>query len=172
MSHPAAGTIRGEHAAVAAVLRSILKMVSRGGLNDDNRRERRDVLQSLMMMLRRGPGDDAACFFDVLQAMLFYIAEFPARLNHAAESGPRFSDLVRRAPQLTPGAAELEADSMKGEAMGRELQHLLLAWELLGAPRRTAFEQAAQEYVRFYLDAMRNAPAPIGMGTGSEEAAS
>ena len=95
--------------------------------------------------------------------MLFYLAEFPARLIHAAESGPRLSDLV-------PGAAELEADSMKGEAMGRELQHML-AWELLGAPRRTVFEQAAQEYVRFYLDAMPNTPAPIGVGAGKEEAA-
>ena len=37
----------------------------------------------------------------------------------------------------------------------RELQHLLIAWELLGERRRDAFARAAEEYVRFYLDHMR-----------------
>jgi hemerythrin-like domain-containing protein len=37
----------------------------------------------------------------------------------------------------------------------RELQHLLLAWELLGDSRRTAFQQAARDYVEFYLTHMR-----------------
>ena len=37
----------------------------------------RAMLQSLTMMLDRGPGDEPEGFFDVVRAMLFYIAEFP-----------------------------------------------------------------------------------------------
>ena len=40
------------------------------------------MLQSLRMMVRRGPGDGPEQFFDVLRAMLFYIDEFPERLHH------------------------------------------------------------------------------------------
>ena len=43
---------------------------------------------------------------------------------------------------------------MKGEPRVRELQHLLLAWELVGESRRLAFEQQVQDYVRFYLEHM------------------
>ena len=44
---------------------------------------------------------------------------------------------------------------MRGESRVRELQHLLLAWELLGDSRRPAFEEAARSYVDFYLGHMR-----------------
>ena len=130
MTHPAARIIRDEHAAVAA------------------------VLQSLLMMIKRGPGDEAERFFDVMRAMLFYIDEFPERLHHPAESKLLFPRLVRCAPELIPVIRELEADHQKGESKVRELQHLLLAWELLGESRRPFFEQSAREYVRFYLEHM------------------
>ena len=42
-----------------------------------------------------------------------------------------------------------------GEAAVRELQHLLLGWELMGDARREVFAQALQKYIRFYLDHMR-----------------
>jgi hemerythrin-like domain-containing protein len=44
---------------------------------------------------------------------------------------------------------------VREELQVRELQHLLLAWELLGDSRRNAFEKAAQEFVQFYLEHMR-----------------
>jgi hypothetical protein len=37
----------------------------------------------------------------------------------------------------------------------RELQHLLLAWELLGASSRSAFELAVLRYLDFYPEHMR-----------------
>lgn len=131
MPRPALQIIRDEHAAVAAVLRSLVQMVE------------------------RGPGDEPMRFFDVLRAMLFYIDEFPERLHHPKESDLLFPKLARVAPQLMPVIRRLEDDHMKGEGRVRELQHLLLAWELLGEARRMNFVQAAQEYVRFYLDHMR-----------------
>src|SRR5690606_22793626 len=54
-----------------------------------------------------------------------------------------------------PVIGQLEGDHHDGERKVRELQHLLLAWELLGESRRQAFVNAASEYVRFYLEHMR-----------------
>ena len=123
--------IRDEHAAVAAVLRS------------------------LQQMLARGPGDQPEQFFDVLRAMLFYIDEFPEKLHHPKESDLLFPKVARSAPELMPVIGRLESDHMAGENRVRELQHLLLAWELLGEARREPFEEATNSYVEFYLNHMR-----------------
>jgi hemerythrin-like domain-containing protein len=109
------------------------------------------VLRSLLQMLARGPEDAPERFFDVLRAMLFYIDEFPEQLHHPKESDLLFPRVLRRAPELMPVIEALERDHMQGQRRVRELQHLLLAWELLGDVRRPAFEQAATAYVDFYL---------------------
>jgi len=44
------------------------------------------MLQSMNLMIERGPKDNPRLFFDVLKAMLFYIEEFPERLHHPKES--------------------------------------------------------------------------------------
>ena len=131
MSHLAAGIIYEEHAAVAAVLRSLLAMI------------------------RQGPDTEPERFFDVLRAMLFYIDEFPERRHHPKESKLLFPKLARARPELMPVIHRLENDHMAGESKVRELQHLLLAWELIGESRREAFESQAREYVDFYLNHMR-----------------
>jgi len=131
MPHLSLSIIRDEHAAVAAVLRS------------------------LAMMIDRGPQDEPERFFDVLRAMLFYIDEFPERLHHPKESDLLFPKIARVAPELMPVIGRLEADHMAGEGRVRALQHLLLAWELVGDLRRAAFTEAARDYVAFYLDHMR-----------------
>ncbi|MGC1172127.1 hemerythrin domain-containing protein [Polaromonas sp.] len=131
MPHSTLQIIRDEHAAVAAVLRS------------------------LSMMLERGPGDEPERFFDVLRAMLFYIDEFPEKLHHPKESDLLFPRIARAAPELMPVIRRLESDHMMGEGKVRELQHLLLAWELIGESRHAAFAEAAQAYASFYLDHMR-----------------
>lgn len=127
--------IRDEHAALAAMLRS------------------------LRLMLARGPdsppaGDDAG-FFDVLRAMLFYIDEFPETLHHPKETELLFPRVAERAPQVAKTIERLDRDHHQGEASVRALQHALLAWELLGDSRREAFETAAFRYIDFYLEHMR-----------------
>lgn len=131
MAHATLQIIRDEHVALAAVLRS------------------------LTMMIDRGPGDAPERFFDVLRAMLFYIDEFPERRHHPKESDLLFPRLVRAAPGLLPVIRQLEADHMSGEAKVRELQHLLLAWELIGESRRASSTDTARVYVAFYLAHMR-----------------
>lgn len=137
MPHSTLQIIRDEHAAVAAVLRS------------------------LGMMLERGPGDEPERFFDVMRAMLFYIDEFPEKLHHPKESNLLFPRLARIAPELMPVIRRLESDHMLGEGRVRELQHLLLAWELIGESRREAFTAAAQAYTGFYLEHMRTEEAHL-----------
>lgn len=113
------------------------------------------MLQSLRMMVQRGPADAPEQYFDVLRAMLFYIDEFPERLHHTKESELLFPPLRARVPALAETLNRLERDHARGEENVRELQHLLLAWELLGDSRRAAFEQAVLRYLDFYLEHMK-----------------
>jgi hemerythrin-like domain-containing protein len=131
MPHLTLQIIRDEHAALAAVLRSLL------------------------MLVERGPQDEPERFFDVLRAMLFYIDEFPEKLHHPKETELLFPKLERAAPELRPVIARLDLDHHNGESRVRALQHLLLGWELLGDVRRAAFVDATNAYVSFYLDHMR-----------------
>ena len=113
------------------------------------------LLLSMEMMINRGPGDEPHRFFDVLRAMLFYIDEFPERLHHPKESDLLFPRVVKAAPAVMATVAKLERDHMDGEKAVRELQHLLLAWELLGEPRKLEFATRCSQYVEFYLQHMR-----------------
>jgi hemerythrin-like domain-containing protein len=131
MVHESIRIIRDEHAALAA------------------------MLKSLGLMIERGPSDDAEGFFDVVRAMLFYIDEFPERLHHPKETQLLFPRVGRLAPETLDAINHLDADHAKGEHAVRELQHLLLAWELIGDTRRAAFDVAAKRYLNFYLDHMR-----------------
>ena len=113
------------------------------------------MLRSIGMMVDRGPGNDPINFFDVLRAMLFYIDEFPERLHHTKESELLFPPVARLAPETREAIERLEKDHQHGESAVRELQHLLLAWELIGDARRSAFDAAAKRYLAFYLEHMR-----------------
>lgn len=113
------------------------------------------MLRSMLLMVARGPGDRAQQFFDVFRAMLFYIDEFPERLHHPKESDLLFPRVVRSAPSVMATVQQLERDHMSGEKAVRELQHLLLAWELLGEQRKPEFEAQCKRYVEFYLEHMR-----------------
>ena len=130
MVHQSLKIIRDEHAALAAMLRS------------------------LVLMVERGPQDAAEQYFDVLRAMLFYIDEFPERLHHPKESELLFPKIARVAPHTRETIAKLDKDHHHGESAVRELQHKLLAWELLGDSRRNTFEVSARSYVNFYLEHM------------------
>jgi hemerythrin-like domain-containing protein len=125
--HSALQTIRDEHASLAA------------------------MLQSMRLMVQKGPSDDRRQFFDVLRGMLFYIDEFPERLHHPKESNLLFPKVVKLAPKVIGAVDKLERDHMRSEKAARDLQHLLLAWELLGPSRRTAFEEAVGQYIDAYL---------------------
>lgn len=128
--HSALQTIRDEHASLAA------------------------MLQSMRLMVEKGPSDDHRQFFNVLRVMLFYIDEFPERLHHPKESNLLFPKVVKLAPKTMGAVDKLERDHMRSEKAARDLQHMLLAWELLGPGRRAAFEEAMGQYIDAYLEHM------------------
>lgn len=113
------------------------------------------VLRSLRLMLRRGPGEDAQPYFDAMRAMLFYIDEVPEKEHHPKESQLLFQPLLRRAPELARMLEQLEREHTNGETAVRDLQHQLLAWELMGESRREAFATTLGTYIDFYLEHMR-----------------
>jgi len=127
MDYPALRVMQAEHMALSAMLRSLTMLIAQA----------RD----------RGQAPP----FGVLRAMLFYIDEFPERLHHPKESDLLFPKLRQRRPEMGAVLDRLHEDHERGEASARELQHRLLAFELLGEPRRQAFEAAAERYVDRYL---------------------
>jgi hemerythrin-like domain-containing protein len=130
MRHTTLDVIHEEHQALAAMLRSL-------GL--------------LMAQARRtGRPPD----FEVLRAMMFYIDEFPERLHHRKETELLFPKVHERCPELASVLYRLERDHEAGERSIRALEHALLAYEVLGEPRRERFEQHVANYTRFYLEHM------------------
>lgn len=127
MPSSALSVIRQEHAAIAAMLRSLPML--------------------LAQTRRRCQMPD----FGLLRAMLFYLDEFPERLHHRKEDEWLFPRVRACCPELTDTLDQLERDHERGERAIRELQYALLAFEVLGEPRREAFERAADIYVKSYL---------------------
>jgi hemerythrin-like domain-containing protein len=127
MRHLAEEVIHDEHQALAAMLRS------------------------LSMLVAQAQRDAKPPPFDVLRAMLLYVDEFPERLHHSKESRLLFPKLRERVPTLAPVLDRLDREHSDGEHAIRELQHALLAYEVLGEPRRGAFERAVDRYTAFYL---------------------
>ncbi len=112
------------------------------------------LLQTMSLMVRKGPGEEPARFFDSLRPMLFYIDEFPERLHHRKETEWLFPLVANRAPQTREAIAKLDLDQSKGESAVRELQHLLLGWEFMGELRRQGFVDLFGRYLSFYREHM------------------
>lgn len=131
MQHSSLKIIHEEHAALAAMLRSIPMLI-------DHHR-------------RTGTTPD----FGALRAMLFYVDEFPEQRHHRKESELLFPKLRARTPMARDQLDRLDADHAHGERAIRTLEHALTAYEMMGDSRRPAFEAAVQRYLDFYLTHMR-----------------
>ncbi len=127
MTHATTRIIREEHAALSAMLRSILML--------------------LAQHRRQGTMPD----FSGLRAMVFYVDEFPERQHHRKESELLFPRLRARTPLSRELLDRLEDDHARGERKIRNVEHALLAFEMMGESRRAAFETAVERYVDFYL---------------------
>jgi len=130
MPNPALATIRDEHNALSAMLRSLRMLLAE--------HRRKSTLPD----------------FSVLRAMLFYIDEFPEKLHHTKESALLFPMLRARCPEAAEVLDRLDRDHARGEHSIRELEHQLLAFEVMGASRRETFERSVDTYVDFYLKHM------------------
>ncbi len=127
MTHATLRIIHEEHAALAAMLRSITLLLAQ------HRRQR------------------TVPDFAMLRAMLFYVDEFCEKRHHRKESELLFPKLRARTPMSRNVLDHLDEDHAHGEHRIRALEHKLLAFEMMGESRREAFEQAAHNYAQFYL---------------------
>lgn len=127
MPHAAIRIIREEHAALSAMLTSVVLLL-------EQERQRRELPD-----------------FAALRAMLFYLDEFPEKRHHRKESELLFPMLRARSALAHDLLDRLDDEHARGERNIRELEHALLGFEILGEPRRAAFEEATQRYVDFYL---------------------
>ncbi len=113
------------------------------------------MLQSMSLMVKRGPEDNEELFFKVLRAMMFYIDEFPEKQHHPKESTLLFPFVRERSPQIKDLIDKLEIDHKYGEYKIRELEHLLIAWEMLGDKKRDEFNHFSNQYINFYMQHMQ-----------------
>jgi hemerythrin-like domain-containing protein len=127
MTHTAVRILLEEHAALAAVLKQIL-----------------------LHLAKHRTGSTLPDFM-ALRAMLFYVDEFPEKRHHRQESELLFPKLRARTPLSRGLLDHLEGDHASGERRIRDLEHALLAFEMMGEARRETFETAAERYVDFYL---------------------
>jgi hemerythrin-like domain-containing protein len=127
MSHAAIRIIREEHQALSAMLSSIL----------------------LLLSTHRAAGTPPD--FAALRAILFYVDEFPERRHHRKESELLFPKLRARTPLAREMLDRLDEEHARGERRIRDLEHALVAYEMMGEARRDAFEQAARQFVDFYF---------------------
>ena len=134
--HPTLRVIRDEHGVLSAVLRSISLLLSES---------RRHHIQP---------------DFTVLRAMLFYIDEFPEKIHHTKESELLFPKMRERSSEGAKVLDRLDADHSSSHRAVLELEHDLLALEMMSdAPdadaRRTRFETRMHDYVTSYLEHIR-----------------
>lgn len=127
MPHAAIRIIREEHAALSAMLTSLVLLIEQ--------EQRRHQLPD----------------FGALRAMLFYLDEFPEKRHHRKESELLFPMLRARSALAHELLDRLDDEHARGERNIRELEHALLSFEMLGETRRAAFEEAAQRFADFYL---------------------
>lgn len=120
----------------------------------DEHRALASVLRSLVLLLDQYRRDATPPDFALLRAMLFYVDEFPERLHHTKESELLFPMVRSRTRECDEALDRLDREHERGERAIRDLEHALLAYEMMGEERRDAFEQAVRSYVDFYLDHM------------------
>ena len=134
--HPTLRVIRDEHGVLSAVLRSISLL-----LTECRRRQ-------------------IQLDFTVLRAMLFYIDEFPEKVHHTKESELLFPKSRERSDEGAAVLDRLDADHAASHRAVLELEHDLLALEMMADAadadaRRVAFEAKMHDYVTSYLEHMR-----------------
>lgn len=109
------------------------------------------MLSSVLLLLAQCRRTRTLPDFAVLRAMLFYLDEFPEQQHHRMESEILYPKLRARTPLARGVLDRLDYEHARGGSRIRDVEHALLAFEMMGEPRRLAFERAMEAYVDFYL---------------------
>lgn len=132
--------IRGEHRALAAVLtalREVVDGVAAGKFKPD---------------------------FQLLSAMMVYIADVPEIVHHPKEDEVLFERMKARSPDALAIIDRLEKEHVEGYALTRELEHALVRWQGLGQGAFPQFRDCVARYLDFnwrHLNAEEDELLPI-----------
>src|SRR3972149_6536211 len=95
----------------------------------DEHRSIEAVMHALTHLARAAQDPAVRPGFEVLRAMIYYIAEYPERLHHQKEDGQLFARLAARAPEAKPLLDELIAEHASGAPLRRGLEPPARAFE-------------------------------------------
>jgi hemerythrin-like domain-containing protein len=109
------------------------------------------MLRSLGLLLQQARRDQRTPDFGLIRCMLFYLDEFAEKLHHRKESELLFPRLRRLSPEASGVLDGLEREHIEGERAIRDLEHALIAFEVMGDSRRLGFEQQFERYSRAYM---------------------
>lgn len=113
------------------------------------------VIRSLQHLAREGARGDADLDHELLTIILDYVDAFPNRFHHPKEDEYLFRALRRRTMAGAVALDELEAEHARGDALIRELRHLLARCRIAGRQAREAFAAAVEEYARYHWEHLR-----------------
>jgi hemerythrin-like domain-containing protein len=118
------------------------------------------VLRSISLLLSESKRHRIQLDFTVLRAMLFYIDEFPEKVHHTKESELLFPKIRERSGERGAVLDRLDAEHSASHRAVLELEHDLLALEMMSEAadadaRRARFEERMHAYVTSYLEHIR-----------------
>ncbi len=113
------------------------------------------VIHALEYLAERLGGRDATPDFRLLNAILYYVREYPERLHHPAEDRVLFARVRARTTEANDLLAALEGEHARGESRLHALTTALNRLEA-GAPGATAaFKEAVRTFSSGYFAHMR-----------------
>jgi branched-chain amino acid transport system ATP-binding protein len=93
--------------------------------------------------------------FNLLQAMLRYIEDFPEKLHHPKEEEHLFRILRERDPASGAVLDGLSAEHRRGAELIAGLESALARWQSEGGEAFAAFAAAVESYAKFHWEHMR-----------------
>ena len=113
------------------------------------------VIHALEYLAERLGGHDTTPDFRLLNAILYYVREYPERLHHPAEDRVLFARIRARTTEANDLLAALEDEHARGEARLHALTTALNRFEA-GAPGgAAAFKEAVRTFASGYFSHMR-----------------
>jgi hemerythrin-like domain-containing protein len=88
--------------------------------------------------------------FDLIDAMLRYIEDFPDRLHHPKEDASLFPAVLARRPDLRPVVEDLEREHAEGRRATDSLKRALAAFRAEGRDGQPAFAATLAQYIDFH----------------------
>jgi hemerythrin-like domain-containing protein len=121
----------------------------------DEHRALAAVLQALRVVLDGIRDQGRAPDFQLLSALVDYIAQVPEKLHHPKEDDHLFSRLRQRRAALAPLLDRLQAQHREGATMIQAVQSGLIRYQAHGPAAFCEFDEQARRYIAFSREHMK-----------------